>query len=446
MTGDHGLDWLANGGWSNCLVFARGVSEDQVFRAFGADPAEAVPWAPGDRELPGSGPMIRVGRSGEWIVAVQEDAELPQGIRPEVLRRLSAGGGEAVALHEDIGKLNHQFAHAADGVVITALTTSVPPHWRGSQPDRLEPVARILGLTQDSEEDGFTEWEGVVAMAESVFGLTLDRSDLYRPLPCVRVLPPLEDLGMRPAGEQVFRTGDPVIDLLMDHASPETLTTVVITRIRRLMTETGLNSYPELVTAADAAVSGSLRPPEDDELAGVALRRIARDQAEADYCLTNAPNGIRLPAPEPELRQRVRRGETARLLRLLLDSRPPGQLLASELWHQQVWDAKGWQKPLSWRPRMIADFGDVQLPNDELRAAEHAWLAVPEPVRGRWGMIDAEPVRAHVRALIDAGMEPTRISELARSTPVYIDLLLRGGVKLVNVAEAKRLLEIPLPE
>lgn len=445
MTDKPGLGWLAHGGWSSCLVFVRGMSEGQVFRAFGADPAEAVPRMPRDPEPPGSGPMIRVGRSGGWTFVVQEDAEVPQGVRPEVLRRVSADGGEAVALFQDIGKLNHEFAHAADGVVVTALTTSVPPHWRGSQPERLEPVARILGLTQDSGEDGFTEWEGVVAMAESVFGLTLDRSDLDQPLPCARVLPPLKDLGMRPGADQVFRTGDPVIDLLLEHASPQTLTTVVATRMRRLMTETGLDSYPDLVAAVEAATSGTPRPPEDDEPAGLALRRIARDQAEAVFCLANAPNGIRLPAPEPELRQRVRRGDTARLLRLLLDSRPPGQLLVSELQNQRVWDSKSWQEPLSWRPRMIADFGEVRVPGDELRAAEQAWLAVPEPVRGRWGMIRADPVKAHLRALLDAGMEPDRIAELARCPPVFLDLLLRDGVPFINVPEAKRLLEIPLP-
>lgn len=38
---------------------------------------------------------------------VIEEGELPWRIRPEVLRRVSAGDGEAVALYQDIGKLNH---------------------------------------------------------------------------------------------------------------------------------------------------------------------------------------------------------------------------------------------------------------------------------------------------------------------------------------------------
>lgn len=38
----QGLLWLAEGQRSFCLTFVRGVSEDQVFRVFGANPDEAV--------------------------------------------------------------------------------------------------------------------------------------------------------------------------------------------------------------------------------------------------------------------------------------------------------------------------------------------------------------------------------------------------------------------
>jgi hypothetical protein len=43
-----GLGWLADSEWPGCLVFARGVSEDHVLRAFGADPDEAVLREPGE--------------------------------------------------------------------------------------------------------------------------------------------------------------------------------------------------------------------------------------------------------------------------------------------------------------------------------------------------------------------------------------------------------------
>ena len=111
-----GLGWLADRGWPGCLVFARGVSEDQVLRAFGADPDEAVLREPGEpvpapEGMTDAAPVIRVGQVGDRVIVIEED-EPPQGIRPEVLRRVSAGGGAAVALHWDIGKFNHEFGYA----------------------------------------------------------------------------------------------------------------------------------------------------------------------------------------------------------------------------------------------------------------------------------------------------------------------------------------------
>lgn len=55
--------------------------------------------------------------------------------------RLVSSGGAAVAVHEDIGKLNHEFGYAADGDVIAALTTCVPLHWSGSDPGWFESFA-----------------------------------------------------------------------------------------------------------------------------------------------------------------------------------------------------------------------------------------------------------------------------------------------------------------
>jgi hypothetical protein len=34
-------------------------------------------------------PVIRVGQVGDWVIVIEED-EPPQGIRPEVLRRVRA--------------------------------------------------------------------------------------------------------------------------------------------------------------------------------------------------------------------------------------------------------------------------------------------------------------------------------------------------------------------
>jgi hypothetical protein len=444
-----GLGWLADSERPGCLVFARGVSEDQVLRAFGADPDEAVLREPGEpvptlEGMTEAAPVIRVGQVGEWVIVIEED-EPPQGVRPEVLCRVSAGGGEAVALHQDIGKLNHEFGYAADGDVIAALVTSVPLSWSGSDPGRFDSPARELGLTDDSEApDDLNEWEAVLALAEGVFGLRLSPSDLERPTRSARILPPLEDRPLAPPPDQEFHIeNDPVLDLLLNRAERPTLAVIASVRIRRLMAETGLDSFPELVTTVEDAIAGQGRSPADEDPAGKVLRRLARQKEEAERYRASLVNGHRPPFPAEELPLRIRRGYVARLVRLLLDRDHPGRILVSEMTDQQIWDAAGWQEPLSWRPRFIADFRDVEVPPAELRAAEDAWLADPEPVRGRWGLINPEPVRAHVAALIAAGMEPERIAELASGiTTYFIDGLLRGAFPNVSVNVARNLLLI----
>jgi len=440
----QGLQWLA-GRWPCCVTFVRGVSADQVFRAFGADPDEAVVRRLGEPLDPAEaipGPAVRVGRAGEWVFAI-EDWGPPQGVRPEVLRRVSSAG-VAVAVYEDIGKSNHQFGYAADGDVIAALITSAPTHWSGSDPGWFESFARDLSLAYDPDGSGEPI---VLLLAESAFGLSLTQADLDRPLRCARVLPVMADLPRRPPADKVYRTGDPVIDVLLKWCDPQALAAVAAIRMRRLMAATGLDAHPELAAAVDAALAGEAQQPADDGPVGILLRRIARDKAEAEDHLTSLRNRVPPPVPVAELQRQAQRGDAAALLRFLLDGRPAAQLLAGEFQKQRVWDSKGWQEPLAWRAQAIADLSGVQVPAAEVQAAEEAWLAVPEPVRGRAGMIDAAPVRAHVNALIASGMENRRIAELSgRVTTGFLDGLLSGRMTLVPVETARRLLTIHVSE
>jgi len=172
-----------------------------------------------------------------------------------VLRRVSAGGGEAVALHQDIGKFNHEFAHAADGEIITAVITSAPPNWGGSQPDRLRSLAKNSECRVNTESTPttsmtFPPWRSSSCSGRASSGLRLSPSDLERPMRSARILPPLEDLPPAPPPGQEFRIGnDPVLDLLLNRAGRAALKGIAAVRVRRLMAETGLGSCPELVTA-----------------------------------------------------------------------------------------------------------------------------------------------------------------------------------------------------
>jgi hypothetical protein len=181
-----GLVWLLQGsrqrGLPGCMTFVRGTDERLVLAGLGVDPDDAIrPDSPEFSSTPG----ITVVGSGDWLVAL-ETAAWPRGIRPDVLRRLSAGT-EVVVVFEDIAKGNHEFAHAVDGEVITAVTTTAPPSWGGTQPDRLRPLAEELGMSHqdgsssDSDYD-LGDLEILLLIAETAFGLSLDEAELSSPL------------------------------------------------------------------------------------------------------------------------------------------------------------------------------------------------------------------------------------------------------------------------
>jgi len=179
-----GLTWLVQQpgsrgfpGWM-CMTFVRGSDERAVLAGLGVDPDGAMPpTAPEFSSTPG----ITIVRSGGWLVAL-ETAAWPRGIRPDVLRRLSADT-EVVVVFEDIAKGNHEFAHAVGGEIITAVTTTAPPNWGGTQPDRLRPLAEELGMQHEDGSPGsdyydLGDLEILLLIAEAACGLSLDEADL----------------------------------------------------------------------------------------------------------------------------------------------------------------------------------------------------------------------------------------------------------------------------
>jgi hypothetical protein len=169
------------------MTFVRGTDERAVLTGLGVDPDDAMPAT--DPEFSSTLGVALI-RSGGWLVALEQTA-WPRGIRPDVLRRLSAGT-EAVVIHEDIAKGNHEFAHAADGEIITAVMTTAPPSWGGTQPDRLRPLAEELGMDRGDGSPGpdydydydydLGDLEILLLIAEVAFGLSLDEADLNSPL------------------------------------------------------------------------------------------------------------------------------------------------------------------------------------------------------------------------------------------------------------------------
>ncbi len=404
-----GLTWLANqpdvGSWPFCLTFVRGGTEREVFEGFGADPdgtvaaRATIPFGEvHDR------PTVMAGRSGEWVFALEENIPA-QGTRPEVLRRVSART-EAVAVYNDIGKGNDEFAHAVNGEVITAVTTTIPPHWRGSEPDRLRSLAEEVALDDDGES-GTPGLEVLLALAEGVFGISLDEEDLRRPLAAAPMLPVLDDLPAPRPVQARPRVHDPVISLLMAHVPDESLTRVLSVRCGRIMAEAVVSDHVVLVDAIRDALAGETRSVTDDEPLGVALRTAALKDAKAAAMLRFALAGRRFDA------------------------------LTTDFYLHQV------TRPPGWREQFIADFGDLGIPASDMRAAEEAHRA--QERRLPPGAADPELAAAHVRRLTDAGMAPKTIATLGGLTTLGVGMLLRGEMPLLPARVAQRILAIEIP-
>jgi hypothetical protein len=406
-----GLTWLGDqpdvGSWPFCLTFVRGSTEREVLEGFGADPDAAVAAGAtipfGEAHDP---PRVMVGRSGEWVFALEENITA-QGTRPEVLRRLSART-EAVAIYNDIGKGNDEFVHAFNGEVITAVMTCIPPSWGGSEPDRLRSLAEEIALDDDGES-GMLGLDVLLALAEGVFGISLDEADLNGPLIAAPMLPVLDDLRAPWPTETRPRVSDPVISLFLAHIPDESVTRVLSVRCDRVMAEAGVSDHVVLVDAIRDALAGETRSVTDDEPLGVALRTAGLHDAMA-----------------------------ATMLRLVLAGRR-FDALTTDFYLHLITRAPGW------REQFIADFGDLGIPASDLRAAEEAHRAQEHRFRFPPGTTKPEPVAAHVRRLTDAGMAPETIATLGGVTTLYVGRLLRGELPKIQVRFAQQILAIEVP-
>ena len=287
------------GSWPFCLTFVRGGGESEVLAAFGAglrdEPARITARSAPASAGPAGLPLVLLRRSGDWLVALEQNIP-PQGARPEVLRNVSAAT-EAVMLYQDVGKLDHEFAHAADGEVVSAVTTLWPPHWWGSDPDRLRPLAQELGLgpAGDADEDSdLTGLEVLLALAEGAFGLSLEEAGLDQPWLAAPVLPVLADLPPGPQPDQPPRTGDPVIDLYLAHITGEDLRSVLARRVSRLIAAASLEEYRELADRVQGALAGRAQQATGDDPVQVTLRQLAWARRPPSC---TRPRRDRLPRP-----------------------------------------------------------------------------------------------------------------------------------------------------
>ena len=154
-----GLMWLAGpryaGRWPFCLTFVSGAGEDQVLAAFGADPGPPGSRATARSALaaaePAGLPRVLLRPVGGWLAALEQNTP-PYGIRPDVLRAASVHG-EAVAIYQDIGKLNFMSSR-------TRPDGRSCPWWSAPRCRRAGPAATWGRLWPLAEELGPGRWRG----------------------------------------------------------------------------------------------------------------------------------------------------------------------------------------------------------------------------------------------------------------------------------------------
>lgn len=157
-----------------CLTFVRGTDVELIGRRFGAIPEhlqeldfdDYCEEAFAHQE---NYPVIGLRAIGGWTL-VAEDSGL-QGTRPEVLRRVSAGG-EVVSAHWDAGGLS-RFSHASGGAVRTSFEPPVPGYRTGTDPDGLEQLRNGLPWP-GAGEPGADPVELMLALTARITGSPLE--------------------------------------------------------------------------------------------------------------------------------------------------------------------------------------------------------------------------------------------------------------------------------
>jgi hypothetical protein len=180
-------DWLEESALRvGCaLVFARGVTQDQVFEAFDLDPsaAQLEDWVydPDYRR-------VRVGRLGAWTFAIDEWMEsLHLSLHgKDVGERLSAG--TEVVVVSWTPKPNEDFEYWADGTLVTRFEAYRVYDRDGSEPDRFLREMRQVGMVTEADDAAEGPGDDLIATLDMVtlaLGIRLPEQVAMGPLAAV---------------------------------------------------------------------------------------------------------------------------------------------------------------------------------------------------------------------------------------------------------------------
>ncbi|MER6688501.1 DUF6461 domain-containing protein [Streptomyces minutiscleroticus] len=172
------LRWAAAG---VCVTFTRGLSPEEVFTRYGADPDQARPldWdtaldlSEGDSE-DGEVSLLRAGGRGDWTFCVEEDGDI--GFWAETLAKLSRGTETYSVLTTDGLDV---FQYWRDG----ACAENFEPGMEHTRPGRTASWWDRMEAALAAHGDEGAGMAPVVALVLDHLGITLDDDTLAGPWP-----------------------------------------------------------------------------------------------------------------------------------------------------------------------------------------------------------------------------------------------------------------------
>jgi hypothetical protein len=166
------------------LIFARDVTQDQMFEAFGLDPSSAQMerWGVPDH-------LVRVGQVGAWTFAIDPWGEASCHLIGE---NLSAGTEVVVILWT--AKPNECFEYWADGTLVTRFETYRVCDRDGSDPDRFLREMRQAGMVIEADDpaEGPEDYvRATLDLATLALGIRLPEQVAMGPLATIELSPGL---------------------------------------------------------------------------------------------------------------------------------------------------------------------------------------------------------------------------------------------------------------
>ncbi|MFI5683171.1 SMI1/KNR4 family protein [Streptomyces sp. NPDC051636] len=335
------------------VVFVAGITPEELLRRLGAIPetlrprgrqrareSAIAPWA-------AYRPMVRAGTLGGWAYATQEgaygtqDGVAAQLLRPEVLRRASAGT-RAVALTKRGPEVSVTLTE--DGVPNPEQARRVESPRENHIPV-VGPAQTVLGLGADPWPGSSAAYTRLLAGLERDFGIVYrPDDDVAAELTSALLLPVLDDID-EDAHQYVTEVRDFDLAGLVERTPPQRLRRAIAAQLTRLAAETRIDGYGEVADAVARTGRGEPVDLTPDGPLDLRMRTVAAEAWAARQLLRGPGRWSEGPVTQEDFGAWVIRAEALRALREFV--RLPVRAAAATILHQRM--------SVFWRTELAAD-------------------------------------------------------------------------------------------